>query len=129
VYSPADIDRFGAALSVGIVASGYDVSIGAAGLYGRGDALAYNTNVADDPSDPAYFSYVPTRVTDQTVFVFISGAKRAAQRLAKQTYKKVEDRLREEPEAIDAAAPAEPKPVESAPAPPVAAPMEPESVP
>jgi hypothetical protein len=97
---PNDVNRYGAALSAGLMAGGYDLSIGAAGRMGRGKGMAYSA--ADFE-----FTYHRTNVEEQTVFVFISGAKRAVTRLAKQAYRKLRDRD-EEPETKEPAPRAEP---------------------
>jgi hypothetical protein len=79
-YAP-DIHRFGGALSLGVTTSGYDLSLGAAGLYGRGDAMALDTTNAADP-------YQRTSVRDATLFVFLTGARNAITRLAKDAQEK-----------------------------------------
>ncbi len=103
-YSDPDIDRFGGALSVGINNNGYDLTVGASGSYGRGDAYAFDASNAADFSAP----YIRTGVEDRTVFVFLSGAKQAVMRVAKQTVQKVEDRRREAELAEEQAQPTVP---------------------
>jgi hypothetical protein len=80
-YRAPDIHRFGGALSVGIMAAGYDLSLGAAGLYGRGDALAYD--VGNDA-----MPYQRTGVREATLFVFLTGMRNAISKLAKQAEEK-----------------------------------------
>jgi len=108
VYSDPDIDRYGGALSVGINNAGYDLAIGASGSYGRGDAYAFDTDSQADFSEP----YKRTSVEDRTVFIFLSGAKNAVNRVAKQTVQKIKERRREAAarEEAEAAAAPEPEP-------------------
>ncbi len=91
VYSDPDIDRYCGAVSVGISNNGYDLAIGASGSYGRGDAYAFDSDSAADFGAP----YVRTSVEDRTVFIFLSGAKNAVTRAAKQTVQKIKERRRE----------------------------------
>jgi len=90
-YTP-DVNLYGGAFSAGYVASGYDLSLGVAGLIGWGDGVAYNTNAA------AGATYQRTDVFDRTLFVFLSGAKSAVSRLASTAEKKLQE-LRRESEA------------------------------
>jgi hypothetical protein len=79
-YAP-DINRFGGALSVGVTRAGYDLSLGAAGLYGRGTGMALDlTNDA--------MPYQRTSVVDATLFVFLTGARAAISHLAKEAQEK-----------------------------------------
>jgi long-chain fatty acid transport protein len=87
-YRPADVNRVGATLSIGLLARGYDLSVGAASSFGWGKTLAL---VADDPDQP----YVRTRVREQMIFLFLSGARRAIGKLAEETYEKVRERMGE----------------------------------
>ncbi len=91
-YSSADINLYGGALSVGYVASGYDLSLGMAWLFGFGDALAYNVDATGDDV------YQRTDVYDRTLFIFLSGAKSAVSKLASTADKKLQQ-LRRESEA------------------------------
>jgi hypothetical protein len=88
VYRPADIHRLGCTASVGLLARGYDVSLGAAATFGWGKTFAL---VADDPVEP----YRRTRIREQTFFVFLSGARRAAGKLAEDTYEVIRERVRQ----------------------------------
>lgn len=81
-YHAPDINRFGGALSVGIQAAGYDLSLGTTGLVGRGDALSYSP---DDASAP----YRRAEVRDATLFVFLTGMRNAISKLAKQAQEKL----------------------------------------
>lgn len=75
-YQHVDIDRYGATFSIGFRDDAYDLSVGVAALFGRGDAL--RTNPDFDPQ------YLPTEARDRVIYFFISGARRAASRFAKQ---------------------------------------------
>ena len=82
-YALARVDGVGASLSVGIRSGGYDLAIGAAGVLGFGDGLRLNENPGLDP-DPETF--LPTEVESRSVYFFLSGAKRAVSRLARDVY-------------------------------------------
>ncbi|MEM9070331.1 MAG: hypothetical protein AAGE52_17620 [Myxococcota bacterium] len=92
VYQPVHVDRYGSTLSVGVRSGDYDISLGAAVLFGRGDGLRTNPFGVDDPPE----TYLPTQVTDRTVYFFISGYKRAASRLARRVIRNRRRRNREE---------------------------------
>jgi hypothetical protein len=83
-YAP-DINRYGGALSVGINAGGYDLSLGSAGLYGRGDALAFDTR----PDASAL--YRRTEVTDATLFIFLTWIRNAIGKLAKTADQRLQE--------------------------------------
>lgn len=92
-YQAPDTNLYGGAVSLGYVASGYDLSLGLAGLLGFGDGLAY---VVDAPQGEE--PYRRTTLTDRTLFIFLSGAKSAVSRLASTADKKLQE-LRREQEA------------------------------
>lgn len=83
VYAPAHVDGYGASLSVGITTEGYDLAIGAAALLGYGRGLRLNPQPGLDPTPQ---TYLPTDVETRSVYFFLSGAKRAASRLARNVY-------------------------------------------
>jgi hypothetical protein len=85
VYYAPDINRYGGALSVGLNAGGYDLSLGSAGLFGRGDALAFDTR----PDASAL--YQRTEVKDATLFIFLTGIRNAVQKLAKSADQKLQE--------------------------------------
>ncbi len=87
VYRPSDVNRVGATLSVGLLARGYDFSLGTATTLGWGKTLAY---AAERPDRP----YARTSMREETFFVFLSGARSAAGKLAEDAYKKLRDRIR-----------------------------------
>lgn len=80
IYQPVDVDRYGATASVGFRSGDYDLSFGAAVLYGRGRGLRTNPFGPTDPDQ----TYLPTDVEDRTVYFFVSGARRAATRFARR---------------------------------------------
>lgn len=82
-YAPARVNGYGATLSVGVQSGGYDLAIGAAGLLGTGRGLALNPAPGFDPVPE---TFVPTDVRSRSVYFFLSGAKRAASRLARDVY-------------------------------------------
>lgn len=82
-YRPAHVDGYGASLSVGVRTGGYDVAIGAAGLIGFGTGLRLNPAPGIDPTPQ---TYLPADVESRSIYFFLSGAKRAASRLARDVY-------------------------------------------
>ncbi len=84
-YHAPDINRYGGALSLGINAGGYDLSLGSAGLFGRGDALALDTT----PGATAL--YQRTQVKDATLFIFLTGIRNAVAKLAKSADEKLQE--------------------------------------
>jgi hypothetical protein len=85
VYMAPDVNRVGMAMSVGIEIPGFDCSLGTAGLFGRGDALALDTS--PDSEAP----YHRTRVRDATLFVFITGMRSAVNKLMKTAEERQRD--------------------------------------
>lgn len=83
VYSPDDVNLFGASLSVGFRAEGYDLSVGVAGIYGRGHGLRLNPSPGLDPTPQ---TFLPTDVEQRTIYITISGERRALMRLARNVY-------------------------------------------
>lgn len=81
-YFAPDIHRFGGAFSVGVTTLGYDLSLGTAGLFGRGDAMALDVTNAAEP-------YQRTVVRDATLFVFLTGARNAITKLAKEAQERL----------------------------------------
>ncbi len=86
-YTP-DVNLYGGAFSAGYVANGYDLSLGVAGLIGWGDGVAHDTQVAPE-------IYRRTEVFDRTLFIFLSGAKSAVNKLASTAQKKLQQIRRE----------------------------------
>ncbi len=85
-YAPADVNRYGATLAVGYRSGRYDVSVGAALLFGQGTALA--------PADGS-FAYEPRDLRDRTIYFFVSGAQRSLGRFAQRVYDNIQERRRE----------------------------------
>ena len=81
-YAPNDVDTFGTTLSVGLRSGDYDIALGAAAMYGQGDALRINP----DPFGPVADTYLPTTAESRTIYFFLSGAKRAVSRLGRNVY-------------------------------------------
>jgi long-subunit fatty acid transport protein len=84
-YRPADVNRVGAALSFGIVTAGYDVSLGAIGKFGYGNAMAFSVGPSGESS------YARTSQEEHTLHVFLTGARRAIGRLASVTVEKLNE--------------------------------------
>jgi hypothetical protein len=91
-YAP-DINRYGGALSVGINAGGYDLSLGSAGLFGRGEGLAFDTR------PEASSLYRRTEVADATLFIFLTGIRNAIGKLAKSADEKLQELKKKQREA------------------------------
>jgi hypothetical protein len=81
-YFAPDIHRFGGAISVGLTRSGYDLSLGAAGMLGRGRAMALDITNDAEP-------YQRTTAHEGTLFVFLTGARNAISRLAKEAQERL----------------------------------------
>lgn len=119
VFQVAQVDRYGATFTLGWLAGGFELSVGAAALFGRGTGLRVNPDAGGAIPE----TYLPTDVRDRTVYFFVSGYKRAATVLGRQAWNAVRDRRRNAPAPEDA--PPEEAPPEAAPpeaAPPEAAP-------
>lgn len=84
VYFAPDVHRVGGALSIGLRNEGYDLSIGAIGVFGVGQGQSFTT----DP-DAGSSTYKRTQVTDRMFLVFLNGVKSAISTLAKQAEKKI----------------------------------------
>jgi long-chain fatty acid transport protein len=106
-YTPPDVNRLGSTLSVGLRTEGYDVSVGAIGVFGRGKGLSFST----DPS-AGEAVYERTVVRDRMFLVFLNGVRSAISRLAThadQKLKEIRD-ARERTEQEQAPPPLEPRP-------------------
>ncbi|MCA9615275.1 MAG: outer membrane protein transport protein [Myxococcales bacterium] len=82
VYTHPQVNRYGASFSVGYRSERYDVSVGTAVLYGRGDALRTNPFGPDDPTS----TYLRADARERAVYFFLSGARQAASRYARTVY-------------------------------------------
>jgi hypothetical protein len=103
VYQMPDVHRVGGAFSVGLVNDGYDISIGAIGVFGRGRGLSYNTDAVDGGP-----MYQRTHVTDRMFLVFLNGVRSAVKALAKKTDEKLREMLAPAPGAEPDAKPEPP---------------------
>lgn len=83
-YAP-DVHRVGGTLSMGLVNDNYDISIGVAGLYGRGKGLSYEMGAEGEAL------YERTHVTDRMFLVFVNGVRNAVTALAKKTNEKLQE--------------------------------------
>ncbi|MCB9621991.1 MAG: outer membrane protein transport protein [Sandaracinus sp.] len=83
VYTHPQVNRYGASFSVGYRSERYDVSVGTAVLYGRGDALRTNPFGPDDPTS----TYLRADARERAVYFFLSGARQAASRYARTVYR------------------------------------------
>ena len=95
VYQMPDVHRVGGTCSVGLVNDGYDISIGAIGVFGRGQGLSYNTDTGEGGP-----MYQRTHVTDRMFLVFLNGVRSAVKALAKKTDEKLREMLAPAP-AVD----------------------------
>ena len=77
VYTRDHVDVMGASLSVGWRFSGYELSLGATGVFGWGEALALRRDA--DFEAPA--RYEAAKVQTAAVMVFVGGAKSAVKEL------------------------------------------------
>ena len=110
VFQVAQVDRYGATFTVGWLAGGFELSVGAAALFGRGTGLRVNPDAGGEVPE----TYLPTDVRDRTVYFFVSGYKRAAQVLGRQAWNAVRDRRRNR-RPTEGAAPEDPDAPEAAP--------------
>jgi len=85
-YTPPDVNRVGGTLSVGLRNEGYDLSVGAIGVFGVGEGLSFST----DPS-AGEAAYARTQVRDRMFLVFLNGVRSAISTLAKQADQKLKE--------------------------------------
>jgi hypothetical protein len=71
-------------VSLGINAAGFDMALGVAGLFGRGDGLALDTREDE-------WRYRRTTVTDSTLYIFLTGMRSVVAKLASTADKMLED--------------------------------------
>jgi len=88
-YRNPDVHRVGGAVSVGVNAAGFDVALGVAGLFGRGDGLSLDITTEGETR------YRRTQVTDSTLFVFLTGMRSVVANLAKTADKMLDDMRKE----------------------------------
>lgn len=87
-YRNPDVHRVGGAVSLGINAAGFDMALGVAGMFGRGNGLALDTREDE-------WRYRRTKVADGTLFVFLTGMRSVVARLAKTADKMLDDMRKE----------------------------------
>ncbi len=80
------VQRFGATYSIGYRAKGLDLTLGITGTYGRGKASVYHSREPDDSRQ-----WQPAGYTEYSVYVFIAGITKAAEKSSKAIVKKVEE--------------------------------------
>ncbi len=78
VYTPAQINTYGASIYVGLDTNGYNLSFGATGLWGRGDALSVTIDSFGEPLE-----YERTRASSSALMLFVAGAVSVASKAAK----------------------------------------------
>ena len=76
VYVRERVHTVGGALSFGLRSGGYDVSIGATGLYGIGEGLGLVEGPVGDPP-----SYRATDIEEARLLIFVTGARQAVQHI------------------------------------------------
>ena len=81
VYAHPQVNRYGASFSIGYRSGRYDLNVGTAVLYGRGDALRTNPF---GPDDPPASTYLRADARERAVYFFLSGARQAATRYASE---------------------------------------------
>jgi long-chain fatty acid transport protein len=87
-YSAPEVDFLGGTFSVGYVASGFDLSLGLAGLFGFGDGQSFSPDATPEEA------YRRTAVRDGMLFIFLSGAKSAVSKLAAAADRELQERLK-----------------------------------
>ena len=86
-YVPDQVNMWGASVSVGVDTKGYRLTLGATGMYGKGDALGV---VIDNNAEVV--SYRRTEATRSAVVLYIAGAVSVATKGAKDVGDKYKDR-------------------------------------
>lgn len=89
-YVPDQVNLWGASVSVGVDTKGYRFTVGATGIYGKGDALAV---VLD--SNTRIISYRRTQATRGAVILYVAGAISVATKGAKEVGEKYKQRKQE----------------------------------
>ena len=79
--------RVGGTVSFGYRAKGYDVTLGATGAWGWGNASIYNF-AAEDPDR----LWQPAEYQERSIYVFIAGVQKAVQKTAKKVWTRVIDK-------------------------------------
>lgn len=79
VYTPDQVNLWGLAVSVGVDTKGYRLSLGASGLFGKGEALTANFDERLVPG-----SYTRTEARRSALVLYIAGAVAVATKTAKR---------------------------------------------
>jgi hypothetical protein len=80
------VQRFGATYSFGYRARGLDLTLGVTGTFGLGEASVYHPQERDQSRQ-----WQPADYTEYSLYVFIAGITKAAEKSSKAIIKKVED--------------------------------------
>ncbi len=80
------VNKFGTGLSMGFRARGYNISVGATGSIGYGNASIYN---------PHNGLWQPAPLEEKALYIFIAGVQKAAVRGSKQVVKEVDKKIEE----------------------------------
>lgn len=98
-YLPQQISVFGGSIAVGIDTKGYRLTLGAAGFFGRGEALAFTVD-----REANVRSYRRTKANRSALLIYIAGALSVAAKGAKEVQKKYQEkRLRNRNESAKTA--------------------------
>lgn len=85
-YTPPDVHRVGGTLSVGLRNEGYDLSVGAIGVFGLGHGLSFSPDPGAGDA-----TYARTTVRDRMFLVFLNGVRSAISTLATQADRKIKE--------------------------------------
>lgn len=86
-YTPDQISTFGASIAVGVDTEGYRFALGATGLFGRGDALAFTVD-----REARVTGYVRTKSNRSAILVYIAGAVSVGSQASKDVQTKYKER-------------------------------------
>ncbi|MDD5309403.1 MAG: outer membrane protein transport protein [Deltaproteobacteria bacterium] len=86
------MNRYGASLSVGYQSEGYDITIGAMGSLGSGEASVYHFDAAPQEQ------WQPARTEERVIYVFIAGVQKAVIDTAKGWWNDIWDKSNEKKE-------------------------------
>jgi hypothetical protein len=92
-YTPDQVNMWGASVAIGVDTKGYRFTVGASGLFGKGDALAA---VLDENADVV--SYRRTGATRAAIILYISGAISVATKGAQQIQQKQKEKKKRKAE-------------------------------
>ena len=78
--------RVGGTYSIGYRAKGYDLTLGVTGTFGYGKASVYQFEEGESSR-----AWQPSNYMDYSIYVFIAGIGKVAEKSAKELITKVED--------------------------------------